>query len=122
MRTSNGHDNGHATDEMLDQVYAFWPAATPAPQPCPEAALSCTIEGLLDGHKTLLTARGQTPEEFLRNLKAVRGLLDPATPPVVEGPIKDFCVQHKVRMYLNQKDGRSWYSHRTPEGTFCKGK
>jgi hypothetical protein len=128
MSTSNGttHDNGHAADEMIDVLYSYFPGTTPAPHPCPEALFSCTLEGAIDGHRTLLTARGMTAAEFKANLQAIRGLLDQPQPAPTQGqgeaPIKDWCPVHQTRMYLNQKDGRSWYSHRTAEGTFCKGK
>jgi hypothetical protein len=124
MSTTNGHDNGYAADEMLDSLYAWMPPMPPA-VPCPEALFSCTLEGAIDGHRTLLTARGMTAAEFTANLQAIRGLLD--APPAAAStesaaPIKDWCAVHQTRMYVNQKEGRSWYSHRTPEGTFCKGK
>jgi hypothetical protein len=64
------HDNGHAAAEMIDQVYSYWPGTTPAPQPCPEAVFSLTLKGKLDGQEALLTARGQTAEEFRRNLQS----------------------------------------------------
>jgi hypothetical protein len=59
MSTSNGstHDNGHAADEMIDQVYSFWPGLAGAPQPLPEAAFSITLKGHLGGQEALLTAR-----------------------------------------------------------------
>jgi hypothetical protein len=126
--STNGH-NGvhHEADEMIDTLYAWMPGLRPAPQACPEALFSCTMEGAIDGHKTLLTARGQSAAEFKANLQAIRGLLDPPQAPVQAAsqdgaPIKDWCAGHQTRMYLNQKDGRSWYSHRLPEGGFCKGK
>jgi hypothetical protein len=125
LSTSNGSTNGASDYEAdLDLLYAWMPPSTPA-APCPEATFSITLRGTLDGVETLLTARGQTAEEFRRNLQSIRGLLDP--PPAAAStesaaPIKDWCAVHQTRMYLNQKEGRSWYSHRTPEGTFCKGR
>ena len=103
-----------------------------APAPCPEALFSATLKGTIDGHETLLTARGQTAEEFRRNLEAIRGLLDqpqatqPLTPQqhgATHRPSVGFCAVHSVEMTLNTgKDGRQWYSHRLPEGGFCKGR
>jgi hypothetical protein len=128
MSTSIGSTNGASDYEAdLDLLYAWMPPSTPA-APCPEATFSITLRGTLDGVETLLTARGQTAEEFKRNLQAIRGLLDqpqptPQAASQAEAPIKDWCGVHQVRMYLNHgKDGRTWWSHRTPEGTFCKGR
>ena len=70
----------HATDEAIDSLYAWWPGTTPTPQPCPEALFSLTVKGKLDGLETLLTVRGQTAEEFTRNLQAIRGILDQPQP------------------------------------------
>jgi hypothetical protein len=146
MNHLNGSTNGHAVDEAVDLLYAFWPGATPAPQPCPEAAFSLTLQGTIGGHEALLTARGQTAAEFKRNLEAITGLLDPVaaiavTPPqassppqgqlspqqhnaaAMHRPITGFCPVHNVAMKLNQKDGRQWWSHYDETaGRWCKGK
>ena len=124
MSTSNGH-NGHSADMDIDTLYHFWPGLTPAPQPCPEALFSCTMEGCIDGHKTLLTARGQSAAEFKANLQAIRGLLDPMPQPPAkassQGQGQDLCPLHHVPMQTNQKDGRTWKSHKTADG-WCKGR
>jgi hypothetical protein len=40
-----------------------------------------------------------------------------------KGQGKEWCGKHRVTMKLNHgKDGRSWYSHRLDDGTFCKGR
>jgi hypothetical protein len=33
-----------------------------------------------------------------------------------------WCHKHGVEMTLNQKRGRSWWSHRTRDGQWCKGR
>lgn len=129
MSLTNGSTNGvhHATDEAIDLLYSWMPPQ-PAPQACPEAAFSLTLKGTLDGHETLLTVRGQTAEEFQRNLTAVRGLLDqPQAPPQAssraQGHGAGYCAKHGVPMKLNHgKDGSTWLSHKTPEGHWCKGR
>lgn len=136
MRTSNG--TSHATDESIDSLYAWWPGATPAPAACPEATFSLTLKGHIDGHEALLTARGQTAAEFRANLAAIKGLLDPkpqAPAPAqlspqqmnalaMHRPVEGVCAIHQVQMHWNDgKDGRKgWWSHRTAEGQWCKGK
>ena len=117
----------HATDEAIDELYSWWPGLqTPPPAPCPEAAFSLTLKGTLAGVEALCTVRGQTPAEFKANLAAVRGLLDapkaPQAPSTPQGTGKDYCAIHNVTMQLNTKEGRSWWSHRTTEGQWCKGR
>jgi hypothetical protein len=99
----------------------------PAPQPLPEAAFSLTLKGTLDGIEALFTVRGQTAAEFQANLAAVRGLLDtPQTPPANQGASqgqgKGWCTKHGVQMKLTEKNGKSWWSHRTADGSWCKGR
>jgi|SoiMethySBSTD1v2_1073268.scaffolds.fasta_scaffold2666687_1 hypothetical protein len=114
---------GQEADRELDTLYAFWPGMQPAPAPCPEALFSCTVRGTLDGHETLLTVRGQTPEEFKRNLSEVRGLLDPPVQapqvPAVQGP--GWCALHAVQMQQHTNAKGSWFSHYI-DGRHCKGK
>jgi hypothetical protein len=132
--TSNGHSAvHHPTDEAIDVLYSWMPGTAPAPQPCPEACLSLTLKGTIDGHEALLTARGQTPTEFLRNLQAIRGLLDTpaaATRPQAQGRGQDavseaegYCTVHDTAMRRVVKNGRSWLSHWCEsEGRYCHGK
>jgi hypothetical protein len=134
---TNGHAHAHATDEAIDTLYAWWPGMPPAPAPCPEALFSCTLRGKLDGIETLLTVRGMSAAEFQRNLAAIRGLLDAppqASPPAqplspqqlnalaMHRPVEGVCPIHQVQMIENEKNGQRWYSHRLPEGGFCKGR
>jgi hypothetical protein len=130
MAHLNGATNGvhHAsdTDADLDLLYSWMPAQQ-APQPCPEALFSLTLKGAIGGHEALLTARGQTAEEFRRNLETIKGLLDPvpakaqaSSPPQGQG--EGWCAVHAVPMQENHKDGRTWWSHRTDEGSWCKGR
>jgi hypothetical protein len=37
-------------------------------------------------------------------------------------PVSGFCAVHNVEMKLNDKNGRQWFSHRTAEGQWCKGR
>ena len=113
-------------DPEPEELPPAQPVPAPTPGPCPEALFSLTLKGTLDGQEALLTARGQTAAEFKRNLEAIRGLLDPVRrveaqrAPQGQG----WCAVHQVQMRLNRgKNGQSdWYSHRTRELTWCKGK
>jgi len=104
------------------------------PYPLGQRSLPYTLKGTLGGVDALLTVRGMTPDEFQRNLTQVRGLLDAPISPQVgwnsSGPQASpppaseeqrWCPKHGDKMQRNEKDGRSWYSHRH-EGQWCKGK
>jgi hypothetical protein len=81
MMTSNGHSGvHHEADEAIDNLYAWMPPMTAATPPCPEAAFSITLKGKLGGQEALLTARGQSAEEFRRNLESIKGSAPAARP------------------------------------------
>jgi hypothetical protein len=74
----------------------------------------------------MLTVRGQTATEFTANLQAVRGLLatpQPSAQPTQE-PREGWCTRHELQMKFHPgKNGRpGWWSHKTAEGQWCKGK
>jgi len=125
MMTSNGHSGvHHEADEAIDNLYAWMPPMTAATPPCPEAAFSITLKGKLGGQEALLTARGQSAEEFRRNLESIKGLLDqpqPHAPGPTQGQSEGWCAVHQVAMKENVKDGRRWWSHKV-DGQWCKGK
>lgn len=118
---TNGATHGVSAYEAdLDVLYSWMPP-TPAPMPLPEAAFSLTLEGHLDGHKCLLTARGQTPEQFRANLTAIRGLLDaPAVQPSPAEAVPQ-CPQHGA--LKKSTKGKGWYCpHQMDDGRWCKHK
>ena len=122
--STNGTTPGASrTDEAIDSLYSFWPGAQPAPQPLPEAAFSLTLKGTLDGQEALLTARGQTAAAFQANLEAIRGLLDAPTqaPAQASSTAEGWCRKHGLQMTQTHKDGKTWWSHKTPDG-WCKGR
>src|SRR5215468_10048585 len=114
--------NGHAPDEDIDQLYAWWPGTAPAaPAVCPEACFSLTLKGKLGGIEALLTVRGQTAMEFKANLEAIRGMLDAPQAPAAAhghaqtpqrqreaGPVQEigWCAVHHVEMTLQSKNGQ----------------
>src|SRR5262245_59173344 len=109
-------------DNDPEDAPAAGPPVPPASALCPEALFSLTLKGRLDGIETLLTVRGMTAAEFQANLAAVRGLLEVPTPsqprqsgPQVSGQGQGWCPVHHVSMKQTQKDGRSWWSHRTDQ-------
>jgi hypothetical protein len=122
MRASGGSTNGHSADIDIDTLYSFWPGHAPAPQPCPEALFSLTLKGTIGGHEALLTARGQSPEEFLRNLEAIRGLLDAVPAPApASSPGEGWCSIHQVPLQRRENAKGVWFSHYV-DGKHCKGR
>jgi hypothetical protein len=97
------------------------PAQTqPTPAPLPEAPVSITLKASLHGHEVLVTLRGvdfasvkAQVEDASQWLQAQSGQAADATPQ---------CPRHGVPLKLNTKGGRSWWSHRTADGQWCKGK
>jgi hypothetical protein len=66
MTTTNGVH--HATDEAIDQLYAWMPADV-VPAPLPEAPASVNVRVLLAGHEVQLTLRGTDEGQVLQRLQ-----------------------------------------------------
>jgi hypothetical protein len=52
-------------------------------------------------------------------------VLQPAPQAPTQGQGEDtaWCAVYNTALHLNHgKDGRTWYSHKLPEGGFCKGR
>lgn len=100
--------------------------------PLPEAAFSLTIKGTIGGHDAMLTIRAGSAAAFAANVAAVRGMLDAAsvpppqaqpTPPAAPAATQDgWCAVHGVQMSKQSNQRGSWYSHKTTEGSWCKGR
>ena len=104
------------------------PPPAPVPQPLPEAPASCNVYVMISGHKVQVTLRDGDEQRMLDRLQI---LLDrypapqvaPQAPPA-QGQGKEWCSTHQVAMHWNEgKEGRKgWYSHRTDDGSWCKGR
>ena len=96
-------------------------------QPLYEAPSSVNCHLVIDGRQVQLTLRDHDEGRLLERLEVVlkaypvpQASTGPSAPPD-QG--QDWCHLHNVKLHLNHgKDGRTWYSHKTAEGTFCKGK
>jgi hypothetical protein len=111
------------------------PAPVETPAPLPEAPCSANCHIMLAGRQVQLTLRDTDETRLLQRLQAVLAqhpLPQPA-PPAQLSPqqhnalaqhqaVTGWCKAHHVAMKENEKDGRRWFSHRLPEGGFCKGK
>jgi hypothetical protein len=106
-------------------------AASPAVPAVPlgEAPASVNCHIMLGGRQVQLTLRDTDEQRLLARLAAV--LQHYPTVPAPQAPQqrpasgetsdKGWCAIHQCAMKLNEKDGRTWYSHRTDDG-FCKGR
>ena len=110
----------------------------------PEAPASANCHLTIAGRQVQLTLRDTDEVRLLERLQAVLqqypapepakassqgpGQTQPLSPQqhnaaAMHRPVTGFCAVHNVQMHLNTgKDGRTWYSHRLPEGGFCKGR
>jgi hypothetical protein len=125
----------HMQAWKLYQYIARKVEATPTPPALPEAPASVNCHLTIAGRQVQLTLRDTNEGRLLERLQAVLALSpQPAlqapaqlSPPqhnaaAMHRPVTGLCAVHNVAMQLNQKEGRSWYSHRLPEGGWCKGK
>jgi hypothetical protein len=100
------------------------PAPLRLPPPLPEAPASANCYIMLEGRQVQVTLRDTDETRLLMRLTA---LLQQYPTPEPSTQEKDkgegWCSTHNVPMKLNHgKDGRTWHSHKTPEGQWCKGK
>src|SRR5215471_5809067 len=99
------------------------PIATPLP--LPEAKASANVYVTIAGRKVQLTLRDHDEDNLLNRIEKLLSRFpsdeepDPETGPT---PPENWCPIHQCQMkrYSNAKG--SWFSHKTPEGTWCNGK
>jgi hypothetical protein len=133
--TSNGSgqaptapEPAQPTPAMPEPVSA--PALPEAVPALPEAPVSITLKATLHGHEVMVTLRGVDFASVKAQVEQASEWLQvqaPAQPPAQSTGQADqshkpgWCAKHGVQMRHNHKEGRSWWSHWTPEG-WCKGK
>jgi len=103
------------------------PAQSDAPMiPLPEAPVSITLKATLHGHEIMVTLRGVDFASVKAQVEQASEWLKvqaPAQPPMQgTGQPEGWCNKHGVQMRQNHKNGRSWWSHRLADGTWCKGR
>jgi hypothetical protein len=91
----------------------------------PEAPASCNVSVLISGRNVQVTLRDTNEQRMLERLAAV--LKAYPAPQATQSPApsqgqEGYCGKHQVQMKLNEKNGQRWYSHRLPEGGYCKGR
>ena len=105
------------------------PEAPPLPAPAlAEAPASVNVRLQIHRHEVQITLRDHDETRLLGRLEALLQRyplpqpVQPARPPQEPEPEKRYCPKHGTEMQQNFKEGRSWWSHRTPDGQWCKGK
>jgi hypothetical protein len=115
--TSNG--NGQAPS-----------APEPVPAPAlPEAPVSITLKATFNGHDVMVTLRGVDFASVKAQVEQASQWLSvqaPPQPPAQRTTPADhdnssYCHRHKTAMKRFTKDGRSWHSHKTADGRWCRG-
>jgi hypothetical protein len=109
------------------------PAATvptkPAPLPEAPASLNCYVT--VAGRQAQITVRGHDASALLAELESLleRFPVENPTPTLPPDRVKTpatapvgWCAVHNTQMKENTKEGRVWYSHKTADGSWCKGK
>ena len=107
--------------------------STPAPDavgtaytaPLPEAPASVNCHITIAGRQVQLTLRDTDETRLLQRLAAVLQQYPvQAAPQASTQPQGDgWCAVHQTALKLNHgKDGKTWLSHRTAEGQWCKGR
>jgi hypothetical protein len=90
--------------------------------PLPEAPVSITLKATLHGHEVLVTLRGTDFASVKVQVEAASQWLQAqgGTAPAADTPQ---CPKHGVPLQLQHgKDGSTWYSHKTIDGRWCKGR
>jgi len=100
-------------------------AAPPMP-PLPEAPASVNVRVTISGREVQWTLRDSDEARLAVRLEALLQRYPMPEPPSVpqrsgQGQETGICPLHQVVMKLNNKNGKPWFSHKTPDG-WCKGK
>jgi hypothetical protein len=123
------------TKQRLAQLDNVTPQgeATPA-QSLPEAPVSITLKATLHGHEVMVTLRGvdfasvkaqvEQASDWLKVQAPAQPPTKPPRQPSAAPPAHDdspYCHRHKTALKRFTKDGRTWHSHKTADGRWCRG-
>lgn len=102
--------------------------STPAATGCgssaglPEAPASVNVRLTVHGREVQFTLRDTDELHLLERLEALLARFPVEAKPVTPTtPEQGWCTIHSLSMRLNEKEGRTWYSHKIGD-TWCKGK
>jgi hypothetical protein len=99
--------------------------------PLPEAASSINLYITMHGYKAQLTLRDMDETRLIARMEAILKRF-PAPPPPQDPPAstkpaepelpENFCRLHACEMRRWEREGRSWYSHKLADNTWCRGR
>jgi len=76
----------------------------------------------IEGRQVQITLRDTDETRLLQRLTTLLQQYPVAQAPTASSiPAEGWCARHQIQMTLNQKQGRSWYSHSTDQG-WCNGR
>jgi hypothetical protein len=77
---------------------------------------------MIAGRQVQLTLRDTSEERLLARLQTVLERFPVEPKPQPQGTGEGWCSKHSVAMTLNNKNSRQWWSHKTADGQWCKGR
>jgi hypothetical protein len=100
------------------------PLAVPPAPALPEAPASCNVRVQVAGHEVQWTLHDTDEARLAQRLTALLALepVATATPTPEEEGGEGWCAVHRVRMKHQQNKRGGWWSHKTPDGQWYKGK
>lgn len=99
------------------------PPAAAVTHPLPEAPASANCHVMIAGRQVQVTLRDTDETRLLARLTALLALYPVEQAAVSPGESREgWCPVHQVQMRRSEKDGRSWWSHKAEDGSWCKGK
>lgn len=116
----------HSVSNIISQS----PAAPDKVQPqgetvslLPEAPASCNVYVTLAGRKVQVTLRDTDEHHLLARLEVLLQRFPADTAPeTAQEPAEGWCHKHGVQMKLRNGEHGAWWSHKAPDGSWCKGK
>jgi hypothetical protein len=79
-----------------------------------------TVSLTLHGREAHLTLRDTDEHRLLARLAAVLARVPAAAGPAA-APGEGYCPRHQVAMQARRNATGAWWSHRTPDGRWCRG-
>ena len=85
-----------------------------------EAPAACTLKFLIDGAvEVLFTMRDTNDDALFSRIKRILPRIEQRSQAAQENIPR--CSTHNVPLKRYSKNGQTWWSHRTVEGTWCRG-
>lgn len=114
---------------MVPEIVEPWPdndveeppPAPEAPARLPEAPASVNVRVQVAGREVQWTLRDHDEARLAGRLEALLARYPTGAPPQTSSR-EGWCRQHRLQMTQSHKAGRSWWSHRLENGSWCKGR